>query len=228
MELLNPLSLQTIRRLFPEKIFRAVCLSTDVVGDCVYIRGDLDPSGYYRVGQADPAIESKVPAVGILFSKDSLTDCLVQWFGEYISGDLIIPGANVWVGLDGRPTQDYGSLTPPAGTFRYYQCLGLGLSSDRILLNPNFESLLSHKAGIVAAESFTGSPKKASVTFLAAFSDANYAVVVTPVMTADTHDFALWIESQTSVGFTINSGSDSISDLIQVNWVAMKIGEGGV
>jgi hypothetical protein len=83
---------------------------------------------------------------------------------------------------------------------------------------------LVHKAGRVLAGSFAGNPKKATVAFAAAFADANYAVVVTPV-TTNNKQFSMNVESQVAGSFVINAGSNNIVDLTQVNWVAMKDGE---
>jgi hypothetical protein len=83
---------------------------------------------------------------------------------------------------------------------------------------------LAQKAGRVLAASFSGTPKKATVTFSAAFSDANYAVTVTP-LTTNNRGYAPFVESQAAGSFTINLGSNITSDLTQVNWIAMKDGE---
>jgi hypothetical protein len=83
---------------------------------------------------------------------------------------------------------------------------------------------LGHKAGRVLNASFAGNPKKATVTFSSAFADANYAVTATGVTTND-KQFALSIESQVAGSFVINAGANSIANLTQVNWIAMKDGE---
>lgn len=58
------------------------------------------------------------------------------------------------------------------------------------------------KSGIIAAGSFTGTPRKAAVTFSSAYLDASYAIAVTGV------DARSWTyESKTASGFTINSNA---------------------
>ena len=88
----------------------------------------------------------------------------------------------------------------------------------------NAASVLPHKAGIVAAGSFAGNPKKATVTFTTPFSDANYAVTCTAV-TSNGKTYAPNAESQLAGSFVIHMGSNSITDLVQVNWHATKNGE---
>jgi hypothetical protein len=84
---------------------------------------------------------------------------------------------------------------------------------------------LVHKAGRVLNASFSGTPRKATVTFGTAFADANYAVTCTPVTGVSGAGYTIRIESQTAAGFTINMGTSSITGMIQVNWAAIKDGE---
>ncbi len=90
--------------------------------------------------------------------------------------------------------------------------------------NPVWRVFLQSKAGRVVAASFTGNPKKATVTFSTAFADANYAVVVTAV-TSNGKTFAPNVENQIAGSFDINLGTNNKTDLVQVNWVAKKDGE---
>jgi hypothetical protein len=56
------------------------------------------------------------------------------------------------------------------------------------------------KAGLVTAGTFTGNPKKATITFAAAYPAATYAIGITGV------DGRNWVfESVTASGFVINS-----------------------
>jgi hypothetical protein len=86
------------------------------------------------------------------------------------------------------------------------------------------QQALDMKAGRVLAASFAGNPKKATVTFSTAFPDANYAATITSV-TQNNKQFAPAVESQVAGAFVINMGSNNITDLIQVNWIAMVDGE---
>jgi hypothetical protein len=83
---------------------------------------------------------------------------------------------------------------------------------------------LAHKSGRELAVGFAGNPKKATVTFSAAFPSANYAAVVTAV-TIGNKQFAMSVESQVAGSFVINMGTNNIADLVQVNWIAMVDGE---
>ena len=90
--------------------------------------------------------------------------------------------------------------------------------------NPVWRVFLQSKAGRVAAASFTGNPKKATVTFATAFADANYAAVVTAV-TSNGKTFSPNVETQVAGSFVINLGTNNKTDLVQVNWIATKDGE---
>jgi len=83
---------------------------------------------------------------------------------------------------------------------------------------------LFHKAGNVAAGSFSGNPKTFVVNFSTAFGDADYGVTISCVTTNDT-SFAPIVENQTAASFGINMSANNITDLVQVNWVALKTGE---
>jgi hypothetical protein len=78
---------------------------------------------------------------------------------------------------------------------------------------------LATKAGSVANTSFAGNPKKYTVTFAAAFTDANYAVAVTG------EDARSWtVESKVAGSFIINANSNAgLSGA--TNWIAVKHGE---
>jgi hypothetical protein len=89
----------------------------------------------------------------------------------------------------------------------------------------NVSGVLAEKAGKVLAASFSGSPKKATVTFATAFTDANYAVALTPVIATNGSLYAPNIESQLAGSFVINMGTSSVASLTQVNWSATKNGE---
>jgi len=59
----------------------AECTAAESVGDFVCIVDD-PPNGVDLVGKADPGDFNKMPAVGVIISKSSPTDCRVQWMGE--------------------------------------------------------------------------------------------------------------------------------------------------
>jgi len=78
---------------------------------------------------------------------------------------------------------------------------------------------VQYKAGI--ANSFTGNPKKATITFSAAFADTSYVINIVGV------DVRSWTyEGKTAGGFTINSNSNTAL-LGEVSWECTKVGEVG-
>ena len=84
--------------------------------------------------------------------------------------------------------------------------------------------VLAHKAGRVLAVTFTGNPKKATVTFATAFPDTNYAVNLTPV-TLNEKIFTPQVETQLAGSFVIHLGTNKTVNLSQVNWAAIEFGE---
>ncbi len=78
---------------------------------------------------------------------------------------------------------------------------------------------LRTKAGSVANTSFTGNPRKATVTFGTAFADTNYAVVITG------EDSRAWsIESKLAGSFVINANSN-VGLAGTTYWIATAYGE---
>lgn len=78
---------------------------------------------------------------------------------------------------------------------------------------------LATKAGSVTNTSFTGNPKKVTVTFAAAFTDANYSVAVTG------EDARSWtVESKVAGSFIINANSNT-AVAGSTHWIAVKHGE---
>ena len=75
------------------------------------------------------------------------------------------------------------------------------------------------KSGVVAAGSFAGNPKKATVTFGTAFADANYSVSIVGV------DSRAWsIETVAAGSFVINARANA-NLTGNVHWTATKNGE---
>ena len=103
---------------------------------------------------------------------------------------------------------------------------GQVLTSGGAAANPSWAAAggLETKAGSVAAGSFTGNPLTVTVTFATTFADASYSVVITPV-TQNGENFSPFVESQIAASFDINLDTGGSTDLIQVNWIAIKDGE---
>jgi hypothetical protein len=74
------------------------------------------------------------------------------------------------------------------------------------------------KADRIAAPSFLGTPRKASVVFSAAYPDNDYAVLITG---ADARTFT--IESKTAAGFTINTNANTAMTG-EVLWLTTPLG----
>lgn len=78
---------------------------------------------------------------------------------------------------------------------------------------------LKQKAGVVAGASFSGVPKKFTVTFATAFATATYSVVITSGANRS------WsYESRTTAGFTINANA-ALAFAQDVSWIAELSGE---
>ena len=80
--------------------------------------------------------------------------------------------------------------------------------------------VLKQKNGSVTGSTFSGNPKKATITFTTAFPDNNYAVTITGEI-----DRTWTIESKTSAGFTINANANLQFNSSNVFWMAGQIGE---
>jgi len=83
----------------------------------------------------------------------------------------------------------------------------------------HYANFLKSKAGIVAYTEFSGTPRKATVTFTNAFSSNNYTVTVVG------EDARIWtVESKATTGFTINSNANTALTG-NVFWKAAMTGE---
>jgi len=129
-----PLSAQFGLRLDPDVVREAECTSAEAVGDFVCIAGD-PPNGYDVVAKADPADFNKMPAVGVVISKSSPTECLVQWYGEtpdIFSG--LSSGEVYFVGADSKIAEEPPTpITVPLFT----QFMGVATAETRLYLRPN-------------------------------------------------------------------------------------------
>lgn len=76
----------------------------------------------------------------------------------------------------------------------------------------------TEKSGSVAAGSFSGNPKTATVTFGTAHGDANYAVSFATISSGDS--FGISVQSKAAASFVINLGSNNVGDLVAVTWHA--------
>jgi hypothetical protein len=121
-------------RLDPDVVREAECTAAESVGDFVCIVDD-PPNGYDVVAKADPADVDKMPAVGVIISKSTPTECLVQWYGE--TPDIftgLASGKEYFVGSDSR----IATLPPTPTTVPLFtQFMGVATAPTRFYLRPN-------------------------------------------------------------------------------------------
>jgi len=111
--------------------FLANCQPTDVPGDLVYVSSP-PVAGMQQVTRVDPTDFAKMPAVGVLVSKQASTLCTVCYFGVLPMLGLTSTG-RLFVGRDGR-------LTPTAPTGPVFlQVFGVSFQADQLLVRPSFE-----------------------------------------------------------------------------------------
>ena len=142
MELRNPLTLPQGDVRYLRHTHEVACLSSDSVGDPVCIRDDRI-NGKWRVEQANPYDDTKMPAIGILIAKSTPTVGVVQIFG---------PIENIFTGLDfTKPSYIVGTAgiqlaAPPPGPlgFAWVQHIGKAVASDILFLSGTL-SLLKRK-----------------------------------------------------------------------------------
>lgn len=113
-------------------------------------------------------------------------------------------------------TQRFGDVSLQNGT-------GISVTDDGAgnftITNTIASNVLKHKAGTVALGSFSGDPRKATVTFSTPFADANYAITITG------NDNRNWSwESKTAGGFVINSNAKAALTG-NTDWQCIYIGE---
>ena len=136
MRLGNDLSIPRALYLFQKKRVHALCSAADTVGKCVHISDDSIGDDY-QVRTADPGDIGTMPAIGVIVSKSSPTECLVFVLGEMkdtYSG--LTPGRVMFVGDDGSLVEV--PPVPPLGGSVFVQTMGATFGSDTVMLNPSF------------------------------------------------------------------------------------------
>lgn len=83
---------------------------------------------------------------------------------------------------------------------------------------------LTTKAGSVAAGSFTGNPKQATVAFSTAFPSTPTVTATAEVSTGNRR-FNVNVLSVTTTGFTLDLGTNVTTNLLSVKWQAIAVGE---
>jgi hypothetical protein len=111
---------------------RAACAPSDAVGDLVYVTGPAI-AGVMQVSRVDIGNAQRLPAVGIITTKSSLSNCRVILSGV-VPGAGLTPGARYFAGSDGRPTATR-PLAAPGG--RFIQSVGVALDEARLAIAPS-------------------------------------------------------------------------------------------
>ena len=121
----------TASRAFASDYLSAYCFSTDIVGRAVYVMGDKVGTRY-QVSTVDIDDINKMPAVGIIVSKQTSTTCIVQ-IGGVVRG--LHAGLTPARPLLAQPSGLLGqSYVRPAAGQRWLQHMGVALSSTDVLL----------------------------------------------------------------------------------------------
>jgi hypothetical protein len=104
----------------------AYCFSIDEIGRFVYVLGDA-VGGIYQVATVDITSPLKMPAVGVIISKPSATECIVQMSGK-VTGlyNSLTPGSLIMPDTSGAPSH---SVAYPSVGLRILQVVGLAISS---------------------------------------------------------------------------------------------------
>ena len=111
----------------------AICLSSDLVGNVVYIAGP-SVGGLMTVETADITSQSKMPAIGVVFSKSSDTRCKIHLFGD-VDAPNVLATSDVWVSPTGKMTHIIPS-NPPVNTIYIRQRLGTAPLDGLVLFRP--------------------------------------------------------------------------------------------
>jgi uncharacterized coiled-coil protein SlyX len=131
-------------------------------------------------------------------------------------------GSNTFVGLQTISGSLDVSQSISSSLPQGYVLVGNGLNRTVVVATSSFAGSgggLKTKAGSVANTSFTGNPKKTTITFAGAFVDTNYAITITG------EDARSWtIESKLAGSFVINANSNTgLSGTTY--WIATAYGE---
>ena len=111
------------------EIESAGCTDVEQVGDFVYVHNRVD--GQLRVRRAEPSDSIKLPAAGVVISKQSDTECRVQFSGETpaIFSSLDI-GEVYFLDDEGKITRMPPS--PIGSGYSFVQSVGIATAEDRI------------------------------------------------------------------------------------------------
>jgi hypothetical protein len=118
-----------VARTNPQIAYGA-CLSSDSVGDIVYIRDEFTGTRY-RVEAADPSDSDKMPGVAVILSKQSPTACIIQFQGFLDLYTGLTPGEPYFVGTDSIPAKVGDANFPGVGNQK--QQIGVAVDVAELL-----------------------------------------------------------------------------------------------
>jgi hypothetical protein len=182
---------------------------------------DIRPTIAFRAGGVNA---SSVHGNLLGLSADDHTQYLLVNGGRSMAGNLNMDGNSIVsagtinnVTIQSHATRHQfggsdpvGSITPGPNYIPYADVNGK-LDS--------WVSALPTKANTVAGTSFTGNPKKYTVTFITPYPNTNYSISIS----ANINRTFTW-ETKTVNGFTINANSNT-SFTENVDWITTKFGE---
>lgn len=122
------------KQLGSQRLATAICLATDIVGDLLYINGNITGADY-QTEKADP-VNNKMPAIAVIIYKITATRCVIQLEGN-VNGIYtgLAAGKTYYVDATGRP-----SLVPPAAPVNgkaYVQPIGVAVDAGVLRFGPS-------------------------------------------------------------------------------------------
>jgi hypothetical protein len=117
--------------------FDAVCSSTVMVEDLVYITG-IDQNGVQQVDKVDISNLSTLPAVGMVVKKSSPTECSVLTLGNIVTSKNLTVNKRYYIGKDSQII-DHIPKCQGAGDSLYIQFIGIALDNSQLMFRPSFE-----------------------------------------------------------------------------------------
>lgn len=121
-------------------VFAANCQVADDIGQLVYVAAP-EVGGVPQVAAADCRDLAKMPIIGVIVSKSSPTECVVQRTGriDFAPYAPLTPGARYFVGDAGEPVTP--APTPAPGSYVIIQPVGVALSDSFIEFQPSMTLL---------------------------------------------------------------------------------------
>ncbi len=152
--------------------------------------------------------------------------------GKYVGscGNAVVDNATNYVYLLSTGALGINSTSYPGGAhIRLARVVTQGGFVVRIILERAFFTAggsavsTNAKSGTAVPGAFSGSPRKAVVTFTSPFATTQYAVTLGP-LTDGSRTYTPSVEAKLTTGFTINLQSNSLVGLVEIGWHALPTG----